>query len=262
MRSRLLIILLVLFLENVCLAQYDSTNYEEKKFAFGWNIGNGYPKRDFFSADQSHLPMSKFTGQDTNKINGYALKGFHWDVFVTYKLYRHISIILEVNGDKNSYDFNTLNQQFTTLFPHDSVSVTTTDEYYVTQYLLGTKINLPISEHTSFEFKVLAGITTVSNPNITYSGPSLTQIYSYSDGSGFGYNIGAGVKYSIETEGDLGFALHMNIGYAGSNIKYPGYGLAIFNTSSGNYIGSSSYNISKTMALGILQVTIGATLEL
>ncbi|MHB8259667.1 MAG: hypothetical protein ACYDCN_02120 [Bacteroidia bacterium] len=255
MKRVILLLISVIQLANVLMAQkYDN---DEMKFAFGFNIGKGQPMRDYGNITQAKLPMSRITGQDTNKISGYAQLGFHYNFYVTYKLMRHLNIMLALNGDINSYDLNALSLQYNSLFPPNITSVYTPTEYRIMQYLIGPKYNLPVSKNVSVEFKALVGITTNNYPpSLTFNRVKDTVIYYYSAGKGFGYNLGVGIKYNLETGGNFGVGFHLNLSYAGSEIKYPNYSVTTLTP-----FATSTYDVPKSMALGILQLTVGVSFE-
>lgn len=256
MNHKILLFVSVMLFTKIFFAQtYDN---DDKKFAFGFNIGKGKPMRDYGDVTMSQLPMSKFTGQDTTKISGYAQLGFHYDFYATYKLKRHFTIVFALYGDMNNYDLTVLNSQYAAFFPPNKVSVYTHREYHVMQYLIGPKFNLPVSKFCSVEFKALAGLTTNSYPpSLIYFGVKDTVISAYSSGKGFGYNFGVGLKYNLDMDGILGIGFHLNLNYAGSTLIYPSY-VVVNSTSSVVPV----YNFPKRMELGILQLTVGMSFEL
>lgn len=257
------IFLLLIFssqLAGICLAQDElendgsMPNYDHK-FSFGFNLGRGFALGDYGNASGSALPLSNFNHQDTGRLNGYAKTGFHYEVFASFDFLSHIGIILQVSADKSSYDMNTLNFQYAGLYPSSNVSFYANSEYYVTQFLAGPKFKLPLSDYCSVELKLLAGYTTVSSPVLTFYEAKDTVSYSYPSGTGFGYKIEAGIKY-VTGEGHVG--LHFNCGYAGSLITYPNY--TYYSSSAGKPV-NITYNVPKTMSVGLLQVTFGISFE-
>jgi hypothetical protein len=275
MKFKLLLSVAIYFLTKICLAQVetgkgsspalkgltaDSSYIIDRKFSFGWSIGNSYPKGDFGNITPSKLPLSRYTGGDTSHINGYAQPGFHYDIYVAYEVIPYIYLMLSLYGDKNDYAINILNSEYVEYFPPYTVSVNTADKYSIVQYMIGPKVNLPFSDNFSVEFNVLAGICYASNPALTYTSMKDTVIYSFPSGRGFGFNVGAGVKYSLDVEGNLGLGLHLNINYEGAEMKYPNYTVTEF--SPPNFFSSYIYNVPKSMSIGIIQLTFGATLEL
>lgn len=251
------IIVLLLFV-NLCMAQ---DNDGKKKFSFGYSYGESFPESTLGKNDQSKLPLSKFSKQDTTQLNGYAKKGVHYDIYMTYRLIRDVSIMVSVYGDQNDYDITTLNTQFIQYYPPNTVAVTTGDNYYIMQYLIGPYITIPIAGDFSFEIKALGGLTSANYPSLTYIGLSEDALYSFPKASGFGYNIGGGIKYRAVKTGYLGLALHLNVNYAVANLNYPNYSITYF-TPGNVYITSYTYNAAKSMPLNILQITFGISLEL
>lgn len=258
MKSTFLLLLSFFVFAGFCRAQKsnDSTGYSVGRFSFGFNVGNGYPLRNYANTTTSKLPMSRLTGQDTNTISGYAKPGFHYEVYASYRVFKNISIMLAAGGDKDYYDINTLNIQYSAFFPPNAVSAYTGYEYYVTQFLVGPKLNFPLSRYCSVECKALAGLTTIQNPNLVFYNVKDTTVYSYPGVSAFGYNLGLGFKY-VAAEGYIG--LHFSVSYAGAVFKYPNYTVYY---SAGAITYNNTYNSSKTMTLGILQVAVGISIEL
>lgn len=245
------------FITHHCVAQ--KNDKDNKRITFGFSFGKGNPVRDYGNTSPSKLPMSLLTGQDTNRISGYAQLGFHFNVFATYKLARYVHVMLALNGDINSFDDNTLNAQYTPYFPPNQVAVFTQADYTIMQYLIGPKVSLPISKTCSIEFKALAGLTTSNYPPaLIYFGVKDTVIYTLGHGKGFGYNLGVGLKYYLDIEDEpLGLGFHVNLSYAGSDIIYPNYTISPSNSTT-----VYTYYVPKHMALGILQLAVGVSLEL
>jgi len=243
---------------NFSMAQ--NTNEEDKRLAFGYNYGESFPQSDFGKTNQSKLPMSRLIKQDTTKLSGYAQKGFHYDIYATYRLIPHLSIMAAVYGDQNSYDINTLNSQYISLYPPNTVAVVTGDNYYITQYLIGPYISIPIIKRLSTEIKVLGGLTTANYPSLTYVGLLQDLLYSIPATSGLGYNVGIGFKYMAVKTREVQLGLHLNVDYAGSTITYPSYSVTAY-TPADVYISSATYNVPKTMSLSIFQFTYGISLE-
>jgi len=122
---------------------------------------------------------------------------------------------------------------------------------------MGPNVIYPIHNHLSIEGRVLAGYTSANYPSLAFFGSQETTVLSFPQGSGFGYNIGAGVKYAMD-EGLFG--VHFNITYAGSSVNFTNYSMAFFD-SSNNYLGSATYHDAKSLSIGLLQVAFGVTLE-
>jgi len=256
-RIFILLISFALFANILVAQKYDN---DEMRLNFGFSFGKSQPLLDYGSIKQTNLPMGRIynTGQDTNRISGYAQLGFHYNVYVSYKIKGHLHIKVALNGDINSYDLNAISNQYQILFPANTVSVYTPSKYYIMQYLIGPKYNLPVSKNCSIEFTALAGLITNNRPpSLTFNRLVDTIIYYYAPGRGFGYNVGVGFKYRLQTNESFAVGFHVNLSYAGSNIIYPNYSLTTFTP-----FATTTYNVPKHMELGILQLTLGVSLGL
>lgn len=235
-----------------CKAQDDKPAI--KRFSFGFNLGSGYPLRDYGSIGTSKLPISSFTRQDTNALSGYAKQGIHYGGFIAFEFTRRIGITLSIEGDENDFDLNAFNSQYFNYFPPGTASAFTAEPYYITEFFLGPHVNFPISQYCSIQCSAMAGIISVTNPSLEYNGRD-TVIAEYSQGTGYGYRIGANIKYEVTPDNNLVFGFHLDLGYTSADITYSSYSLT-YSTP----FNSFNYNIPKTMALGILQVSVGAHL--
>ena len=104
----------------------------------------------------------------------------------------------------------------------------------------------------------MAGLTTNNRPpGLTFNRLADTVIYSLSTGKGFGYNLGIGFKYNLETDDNFGVGFHLNVSYASSDIRYFNYSVTTLTPFT-----TTTYNVPKTMELGILQLTVGVSLAL
>lgn len=253
-----LIVLPLLFLANFCFAQ--KPVFKSKKFIFGYDYGTSIPGSDFAKSDVSKLPMSRFYKQDTNKLNGYAKKGFHYDIYFTYKILRHLGITVAVSGDQDNYNINTLYAQYIPFFPPNTVAVSTGDNYYIVQYLIGPYVNITPVHGLNIELKALCGPTSANYPGLEFFGGPETELYTTQKGSAFGYNAGLGITYMVEEVKEIGLGIHLNANYIGANISYPSYSETYY-TPLNVYLNSSTYSIPKTMTMSIIQVTLGVSLE-
>ncbi|MGP8217030.1 MAG: hypothetical protein ACLQQ4_15790 [Bacteroidia bacterium] len=251
MRGTILMALSVLLLANICVAQADAD--DGKKYTFGYDYGISLPVGDYAGTSTSKFPLKTGTGQDTAQLSGYAKTGFHYDMYFAYKIIPYVSLMLAVYGDQSNYNINTLNSQYKVLNPNSIAIITTGDNYYAVQYLLGPYVNIPVNEIFVIEVKALAGLTTCNYPSLDYIGAGQTTLYSFTKGSGFGYTFGAGAKLEVAD----GLYLHLNFNYAGSDITYSSSSIAVF---SGNNYSSTTNSTAKTMGLGIFQITGGVSM--
>jgi len=243
-----------------------SRSDDPKSLTFGYDYGlNGissFPLGDFAKTTQSTLPKKGLIGPDTNKLNGYAKKGFHYDVYVTYKIKKDLNFIFAIYGDQNNYNADALNTQFLQYYPSATSAVTTGSNYYIVQYVAGPYLDIPLPANFGIEIKAMAGYTTANYPGLFYITLPGTEIYTIQKGSGFGYTFGTGMKYTLpDLDGPVGLGFHININYSASNITYPGYNVTTYDAA-GNYVAGYTYHVPKTMAVSILQVTFGVSVEL
>ncbi len=274
---------LVLFFASVCMAQVGAdsakiqssprsvnTIKDKKRFSFGVNLGYGIPIGSFYKKDASKYPISHYNGQDTNKLGGYGQYGFHFEYYVSYRFYKRLSIMLSAGGNDIGYDITTLNSQFGQFFAPNTLIMTTGDSDYVVQFLMGPNLDLRIGKKIRLEFKALAGMTTTNFPSLAITGfANLGQVggevYTFPTASGFGYNIGAGLKI-ITAEGYVG--VHFNINYVGANLTFPNYNVAYYtlsgpnNATSATYLGSTTFPYAKSLDISMLQLSMGVSAEL
>ena len=246
------------------------TTKNDKRFSFGVNDGYGIPLGTLRATDISKYPVSRVSNQDTSHLSGYGKYGFHYEYFVSYRILKHLSIVLSIGGNDLGFNISTLNSQFCyNLYPNNpnKGAVTTGDSYYTLQYLAGANYNFPLNKFFRIELRALGGQISTNYPDLSYIGLfNESEIYQFSQGKGFGYDIGAGIK-AITAEGYIG--VHLNINYIGSNVTFPSYSVAYFTPPdplnpaiSNQYINSATFNSPKTMAISILQITLGVSAEL
>src|SRR5580698_2942362 len=140
MKGLIQLAVLILFLDNLCVAQ---TEYVDKKFSFGYNYGTSAAQGDFGANSNTKLPVSRNfkPPKDTTQLNGYAKNGFHYDIYATYEFIPHISAMLSVSGDQYNFDIRTLSTEYGQFYSPNSYYVTTGDNYYAVQYLAGLYLN-------------------------------------------------------------------------------------------------------------------------
>jgi hypothetical protein len=252
----------VLFISSYTYSQ--DTLRKGNKLSIGLNIGANFPQDAYSSKDSSKLPVVN----GANDISGYAKIGFHFRAYFNYMFTHYLGAMASVGGNLNSMDISTLNIQtdaeysahgFTGIPP----SFSNSGSYYIGEYLIGPYLKIPTgNKNFSIECKLLLGLVTANYPTLTYAynymGTIATQTESFKNGSGFGYNIGGGLKYSID-KGLIG--LHLGIGYTSASITYSSYTLSY--SSGGISIPPVTYISSLSMSwLGIIQCTLGGSLEL
>lgn len=268
-------------------------NAQESKLSFGFNIGAGIPMGAYAKNDSTALPIAAATkrynnahpypqgynANDTTKLNGFAKTGFSFNVYGQYRLAGPIGIKLMVGGTMNSYDASAFTSAYAPVWATyhytgvPSPTWTASKSYYIGEYMLGPCLRLPAGEKLKIEAQVLVGLVTGSYPSLTgtttFSGTGYTETYTQnfstvSSVSAFGYNFSAGFEYKFAPL----MGLHLNVGYTGTSFSYSSYttSTTLSETASGvtstNNYGPNTYNFAKTMAVGILAITLGFSVDL
>lgn len=257
----------------------------DKKFCFGLDIGYSSPSGDFSSTNQTKQPIVLYPSTDTTHIAGYAKGGMHFNAYATYMFGPHVGAMLSIGGSLNKYDVSTLNSEIYAISiangPGWEVipSFTTNKEYFIGQYLIGPYIQIPLTNKLNLEFKGLFGLTSSNYPTLSYSSSFIISTYgqietwatsnSYKTSLSFGYNIGAGLKYMIT---DV-LGLHFNLCYGGAAASYSSYtetgttAISAVTYGSSTIPGSTSqinvtHKTPTTMSIGLIEVTVGASIDL
>ena len=267
-------------------------NAQESKLSFGFNAGAGIPMGDYAKHDSTASPIASstvrysaahptgYTANDTTKLNGFAKTGFHFNVYGQYRIAGPIGIKLSIGGTMNSYDAATFSSAYAKIWAENPSNTgvpaptwTSSKNYYIGEYLIGPCLRLPAGAKLKIEAQVLVGLVTGSYPSLnsgtlSVSGPgysdSYTETYStVSSVSAFGYNFSAGFEYKVAPL----IGLHLNAGYTGSSFSYANYTVAqttsqtVFGVTSTNS-STQTYNVAKTMSMGILAITLGLSVDL
>jgi len=279
---------IVAAIAGLCIAQLNTQAQDDKKLSFGINVGAGIPMGDYSKTDSTKLPLSSATtnrgkANDTTKYNGFAKTGFHFSVYGQYMIAGPIGVKLLIGGTMNSFDITSFNSTYASILTENGSAspgqtfptFTASKSYYIGQYLVGPCLKLPAGDKLRIEAQILVGLVTANYPSLSYtystSGGTApfnysetgTETYSSSSGSGFGYNIGAGLEYMAT---DM-IGLHLNVGYTGSSLSYSSYTQAssssyTFGGTTSSSSSAGTYNIPKTMSMGLLQITVGVSIDI
>jgi Outer membrane protein beta-barrel domain len=259
---------------NVSYAQYhngggggssSSGSGDFKKLHIGVDVGYSAPSGDFSSTDPSKEPVVQPHSTDTTHIAGYAKGGFHFNVYATYMFSEEVGAMISVGGSMNSYDITTLNSNFAAEFTTGGYTgalpaFTSSGGYFIGQYLIGPYISIPVGGgKLKVEIKGLVGLTAANYPTLSYNYSALgiteSESVTVKSYSGFGYNVGAGLEYMMS---DM-LGLHFNICYGGTSVSYPGYTVT---ATEGTLSVNQTHSTDLAMSLGLIQVTVGASIEL
>jgi hypothetical protein len=255
----------------------------QSKLSFGLNVGAGIPMASYAKHDSTQLPLSNnttryngahptgYNANDTTKLNGFAKTGFHFNVYGQYMIAGPIGVKLMIGGTMNSYDIATFNSSYAQIWYQNNPSTpsptwTSSKNYFIGQYMVGPCLKLPAGDKLRIEGQILVGLVTGSYPSLTGTltegANSFTETYApTSSVSAFGYNINAGVEYMVT---DM-IGLHLNVGYTGSSFSYASYSTSASETVGGTTTilqPPTTYNLAKTMSVGIMAITIGGSIDL
>ena len=260
---------------------------QDKKLSFGLNVGVGMPVGHYGKSDSSALPLSSSTANagkanDTTKYNGFARTGFHFNIYAQYMIVGPLGVKVILGGSFNSFDISTFNSVYGAIYNQNTGNVgtvsptfTASGGYYIGQYMIGPCLKLRVTDKIKIEGQILAGLLTGGYPILTqkinssfvFEGTSYletgTETYFTVSSNAFAYNINAGIEYMIT---DM-IGLHFNVGYTGSSLRFPTYAnVANVQLVGGGYDRSENsggvYNIPKTMSIGLIQITVGGSIDL
>ncbi len=268
MNKNVFILFICLFASIVPAFSQEEDENNFKKFNFGFNVGVSIPERAFARNDSVALPNYsgvlpvQYNQRDSGTINGYAKAGFHFNVYGRYMLIQNIGVMISIGGNFNSFDVSTLSSNAAAQYKGYGFSGTppvfsASGSYYVGEYLFGFYFKVPlVSPNLSAEFNILFGDVMATYPTLTYTytnmGVTASQAEKTNIGNGIGYNLAGGFKYTI-ANGKM--ALHLGAGYTGCSVSYPSYTVSTSGL-------SNTYNVPKSMSLGLLQFTIGGSIEI
>lgn len=201
------------------------------QFTAGIDGGLSVPASDYGSKS---LPSPNSTS-----IDGYAKVGSCFDGYVGFKFIPLIGGMFQYGVNTNS---NNISSQNTT-----TTTYTSGGSNKITEYLIGPFFSIKLIK-IKIEAKLLAGLVANNYPVVTenFSGISTPIVNSFTTGNSFGYCAGAKIKYM--TAKIIGVGLGLD--YVGSDANFKGT----------NSLNSQSTNYK--MSVGVLQATIGVSLDL
>ncbi len=166
--------------------------------------------------------MGNITKSDySSNSSGYAnAMGYNVGLEGAYYLNKHIGI----GGLFSFASFSTANLQsmsdgYKESFDVDSISVTVTTKYNFYNFFVGPYFSFPIKKFT-IDFRAVGGLTLVYTPEfdifVEDGGKPHPCAQNISSGTGFGFQAGAGIRYSITNH--LGIKLNADYYYTDPNI--------------------------------------------
>lgn len=222
-----------------------------KQSSLDLNIGVGLPISDFGNTTEDPVPSSNST-----VINGLASTGFHFDADYGYRFSQFFGAMLRVGGNINS--FNAAEWQTIRSEEVPGISTSADGGFYIGEYFIGPFVSIPASDKIKVEIKALAGIITANFPtlNETYPYTGEVEVRNIKSADDFGYYFSVTMKYMIKNNVGINFT----VGYSGSSIKYPQENVTL--AEPGYQTTTTTDNLSRTMGLGIIQITTGIPFNL
>lgn len=227
----------------------------DKKMTIGVSVGAGIPMGAWGSKNSD--TASSVQNDSTHIQNGYAKTGFHFDVTAGYLFSSSVGAMVYIGGNMNSFDAAT----YSTANGIKSPETFTAKSYYIGQYLVGPYGSFG-ADKLKFNVRLLVGLVTANRPTMTrtstYGGQSYTDEYSGKGASGFGYQLGAGIVYSLNDN----MGLTVNLAYTGSSVTYTGYTSVGPNPFTGSTVTTTNTTLKQTMSLGLLTASVGLAFNL
>ncbi|MGP8217417.1 MAG: hypothetical protein ACLQQ4_17755 [Bacteroidia bacterium] len=211
---------------------------------FGISIGAALPQ-------SAYGAKAKNTSNDSTVIpDGFANTGFHFDLTGGHMFSDNIGVMVMLGGNLNSYDVTT----YESVYSISSPATFTSSSYFIGQFLVGPVLSF--GDKLKFNVRALIGYVmatgiTQTETNGQSGALSTSETVTGNMGGGFGYNIGAGIKYGLS--GNMG--LLFNVDYLGSSVGYTGYKES-WSPSIGNG-STTNTTLKQTMSLGMINISIG-----
>jgi len=218
-------------------AQVNNLPLIGNKFTFGIDGGLAIPSSDYGSTS---------TSSSSSNANGFAKMGFCYDAYAGFKFSKLIGAMVQYGASMNSFNTSDLGSNYSS-----------SGGYTVTSYLVGPYMSITLLK-IKIEAKLLGGLVSSNYPTLTestsFAGVSSSVVSSFSTGSSFGYCAGAKIKYMM-IGGMLGIGLGLD--YLGSDVSFKGT-----NTETVPGLPPSTTSTNPKMSIGILQATLGLSLDI
>lgn len=177
----------------------------QKKGFVSLSLGTANPLGDFGSKEV------------TNDKAGLANLGLVIDLTAGYIFHDNIGGIVMLRSQANPIDGQVFADALAKQLPSGITSTYSVKSWAIGSFLIGPFGSFKLSEKFDFQPKILVGATSISNPeiNVNFSNNSWVKQAS-TNASGFGYLIGAGVKYNMGER----WCLSGNVDYTGASIDF------------------------------------------
>jgi hypothetical protein len=239
---------------------HQMSSNDDKKFTFSFNAGIGIPFGDF--AKTSALGgTNAMPWTDSTHANGFANKGFHFDVGVSWRFTDYIGVAARIGGTICSFNASAYQSAYPTVpnIPANQETVMANGSHYVGEYFIGPMFHIPAGDQFSFDIKLMAGIVSEQYPDWTISSTDTlshaAEEYKYAHASDFGYCVSAMARYKL----DANIGLSLTASYVGATITLPGW--VYSNTTPSGFTYSEFSFQDRTMSLSMLTITGGLTIS-
>jgi len=169
-------------------------------FTFATNNISAQPKGYVAISGGIAVPMGKFGSTDMSDLeSGYAKLGANFNLSCAYRLGENFGITAMINGRENPIDEDAMLRQLHSQIDYTAGNLSTTN-FSIGDWLLGGYGSFAISKITSLETRVMAGISTVTSPEVAFNvhDQGITKWIKQTSGSAksFAYLVGAGLKFN------------------------------------------------------------------
>lgn len=206
------------------------------QFTFGIDGGLSIPSSDYGSSSAN-------ASSSGGTVNGYAKLGSCFDGYVGYKFIPILGVMAQYGMNNNSYDAGKLNSS--------GVTVTASGGDKISEYLIGPYLSIKLA-NIKIEAKLLGGLVSSNYPTLTENtnigGVTSSVVNSFSTGNAFGYCAGAKIKFMVAPIVGIG----LGVDYVGSDVNFTGV----------SNVNSQTFSNSYKMSVGVLQATLGLSVDL
>lgn len=221
----------------------------DKKFSFSFNAGIGIPTAGFANKDS-------IARTDTTHAHGFANKGFHFDIGVSYRFTQYVGVAIRIGGSICSFNNGAYASAFNIPSTED---VSANGSHYIGEYFGGPYFYIPVNNNFSVEAKAMFGIVSAQYPDISIESNQPNNLsgrtFKFAHAQDFGYCFSLGGKIKLD---DM-VGLSITVGYTGSTMYYPGQVYSISTSSGYTYSGFSFAD--RQMKLGIISITGGLVIS-
>lgn len=229
---------------------YEVPKTENKKFYICFSFGSAIPMQDFASTNVKNS-FWDFSSPDSVRLQGFAKRGFHFNINASYQFSDNFGIMLLYGGNINSFD----EVAFSSAIGYPSTN--TSGNYYTAEYLIGPYLSIPIGSKLNIKISSLIGLVTNGYPVLDVALSDTTNyVRELSRGRGLGLNFGVGLEYSVNSS----VSIFLNSAYTYAKISYSSWTETLTYSIPGYY----PFTLSKqhptdvtSMDTGILESNIG-----